>query len=397
MARKIKQLSTTQQYADSFFDIEEYFKKYPDSLYYIVWSGRSDGKSYSVLLYGIKHYLKTGVGFSYVRRIENEIYKSAIEESFENLTCNYYKENAIFNITNGQYNGVHCYAGLVYLCNYKEDGTKEIDTNPFMKCFCLTKAESYKSRGFSKFNAFLVFEEFISQNFTVYNEFINFKSICSTIIRNNGNTKIIMLGNVLNPINIYFDEMGLYKASEQQQGSVDQYRFNDDDGNENVITCIYPNPLNKTIKHSDKYFIFGNHKDQMTTNGKWQIPEYPHLTHLFSEKDIKFKFYVQYKNVIFEGKLIKLIDNKETQLRESKYQTNRSIVFVYFTNKTSELQYKYNDFIVSKSLNMTYLPNHFESISKITGDIGRILKECYINNRFEYQNNTIGLCIDEMI
>lgn len=407
MPRKRKIMLDNQiKYSDQYFDIRGYLKDFPNALYYVVASSRSDGKSHSCLRLTIEHFFKTGEWSAYIRRLDNQIFATAMKESFKSLECDDFGRNTIEEITNGKYNSVKAHSGYVWLINNTDPENVIQDPKPFLKCFCLNKAESYKSRNFPQMK-YIIFEEFIATDYNIINEFVKFKSLISTIVRNKKYTKIIMLGNTNNPLNIYYDEMYLTDAESQPIGSIKVYKNITEEGDTLEIVSIRPAPLNRKIKKSNIYFAFGGQTDDIITKGKWELEDVPHLSHIYTPKDIKLTFYIEYRHKVFEGHIISLIDSIDNIIYDDiildsdkprRKPSNKRILFVYIHPKTSYNKYKYNDIIFTDNkLKYNYLPNVYNKISERKDNVGLLLLELYRTNKFEYYSNMIGLVIKDFI
>ena len=71
--------------------------------------------------------------------------------------------------------------------------------------------------------AMILFDEFITRQFYIANEFIKFQNLLSSIIRDRPNVQIYMLANTVSKHCPYFRDMGLYRISQQEQGTIDVY------------------------------------------------------------------------------------------------------------------------------------------------------------------------------
>ena len=91
-----------------YYDIEKTIKNYPDCKYIVVYGERSNGKSYSALKYCIKMFYQSGgtSSFGYIRRWTDDIKSSNMEQVFKSLRTNEKGDNAIAEVTKGEYNDV---------------------------------------------------------------------------------------------------------------------------------------------------------------------------------------------------------------------------------------------------------------------------------------------------
>ena len=104
---------------NKYYSLDKILEK--KATYNIIYSGRSDGKTYAVLLHGLKKYIKNGGQLAIVRRWEDDYKRNVANTLFDNLVNN----NEISKLTNGEYNGVYYYSYKWYLCKYIEDKNGE--------------------------------------------------------------------------------------------------------------------------------------------------------------------------------------------------------------------------------------------------------------------------------
>ena len=83
------------------------------SSYNVIFGERSNGKTYAVLLYGIKQYFNGNGQMAIIRRWQEDIRGQRASQIFAALVAN----NEIIKISKGRYSGVHYWAGKFYFCN----------------------------------------------------------------------------------------------------------------------------------------------------------------------------------------------------------------------------------------------------------------------------------------
>ena len=381
-----------------YYDIEKTIKNYPDCKYIVVYGERSNGKSYSALKYCIKKFYQSGgtSSFGYIRRWTDDIKSSNMEQVFKSLRNNEKGDNAIAEVTKGEYNDVEYKTRCFYLVHKNEDG--EIDKKcdePVGYIFSLSESERIKSTGYPSIKS-IIFEEFISEGLPMVNEFNRYMSVLSTIIRNRDDVIIMMLGNTVNKYNIYFAEFGFYKAKNQKKNTVDVYEYQCEDGSILKIACEYADMPDRKIKKSNIYFAFNN-KNAMITNGSWQIGSYPHLPYYYKPKDIKLMYFIKFDNEIFQCEIIKVIDNKDNKIiiPDGYKFSNRNVCFTYIHRKTTEIK-TINDNIIYQQI-VDSKPNIRRKINNCYDDISRFIYSFFTTEKVFYQDNEVGNAIESYI
>ena len=298
---------------DGYYHIEDLIKVCPDARYYVVFSLRSNGKSYSALEYILKNFLEGKGQGAIIRRYDLDFKQRRGGAMYAPLVAN----GLIEAYSKGEYNGIKYQAGEFYLIHTNEEGEKDRQSaEPFCYGFALTGSEHDKSTGYPNVTT-IVFDEFISRDGYLNDEFVLLMNTISTIIRRRSDVKIFLLGNTINPYNPYFEEMGLTHARQQQAGTVDIYTYGESDLKVAVEYAEKP----QESYNSDVYFAFDNPKLSMITDGDWELSIYPHLPCKFRPKDIKFTFFILFKEHTLRCDVIMFGPNN----------------FIYVTKKPSEL------------------------------------------------------------
>ena len=350
--------------ADGFYHIDTIINSYPDAKYYVVYSLRSNGKSYSTYEYILKRYLQGKGQGAIIRRYDLDFKNRRGYAMFAPLVSN----GLVETLSNGIYNNIYYRAGEFYLCKKDSDGNivKQSET-PFCYGVALTGNEHDKSTGFPNVTT-IVFDEFISRTGYLADEFVLLMNTISTIIRRRSDVKIIMLGNTINPYNPYFDEMGLTHARQQQKGSIDVYEY----GESNLkVVCEYAEKPAESYE-SDVYFAFDNPKLHMITTGDWELSIYPHCPVKFRPKDIKFIFFILFKDNLLQCEVVIF----------EKYN------FVYIHKKTTELKSPDKDLIFDCEHNPLY--NYSRCITTAMNDIQRKIAWYFKADKVFYQDNLTG-------
>ena len=287
---------SSKKTSDGYYHIKDLIEIVPDARYYMVYSLRSNGKSYSALEYILENYLKGKGQGAIIRRYDLDFKNRRGGSMFRPLV----EGGLISKLSHMVYNGVEYKAGEFYLIHKDDDGViDKRSTEPFCFGFSLTGGEHDKSTGYPNVTT-IVLDEFIARDGYLADEFVLFMNQISTIIRRRDNVKIFMLGNTINQYNPYFEEMGITHAREQKPGSVDVYEY----GESGLKVAVEYAEKPVTEYNSDVYFAFDNPKLHMITDGDWELNIYPHSPMKIKPKDIKFRFYIIFKEHTIEGDIV---------------------------------------------------------------------------------------------
>ena len=387
---------------DGYYSFKRTLSLYPDAKYYIIFGERSNGKSYAILEYALEKFEESGYteAFGYIRRWSEDVVSRLMMQVFKSLKCNDKNVNVISKITKGKYNEVLVKNKCFYLAlRNEESGEIEnvLESQPLGYIFSLSLSERIKSTGYPDIKT-IMFDEFIAEGLPMVNEFSRFRSILSTIIRNRDDVKIILCGNTINKHNIYFNEFGLKKTKYQKPGTIDIYRYDDED-KELIIVCEYADfPNRKQIKKSNVYFAFDKEKNKMIRTGEWDIGEYPHLEYFYTPADIKLMYFIKYEDEIYQCEIITVKDCKATRIdneSEDMCYSNKKIAFTYIHEKTTKIKDTDKHIIFQKPYSS--LPNVRQDIMNAYDDIGKFIKSFFISGKVFFQDNNVGDAINAFI
>lgn len=353
---------------------QEYYNLQPilseQAHYNLIIGERSNGKTYSVLLYIVRLFAKRGFQGALLRRMQEDFVGKRGASLFNPLIENGEIEKA----TNGEYNSVYYYASRWYFCKYEENekGIKEriIAETPFMYAFAISQMEHEKGNGYPKVKT-IVFDEFITRIAYLRDEFVLFMNTLSTIIRNRDDVKIFMLGNTVNKYCPYFDEMGLRHIKDMKQGEIDIYQLKHSSGKILKVAVEYCKPFDKG-KRSDFYFAFDNQKLEMITNGVWEIDIYPHCPYKYKPKNILFTYFIEFDRSLLQCEIVQVDD----------------VCFTFIHRKTTPLKEPDKELIYSTKYDAR--PNWRRKITKPHLDVERKLVEFYTTDKVFYQDNEVG-------
>ena len=349
---------------DGYYHIENLINAVPDTKYYVVYSLRSNGKSYSVLEYILKRYLEGKGQGAIIRRYDLDFKQRRGGAMYAPIVSN----GLVEAYSEGQYNGIQYIAGEFYLTHRDENG--ELDRKspePFCYGFSLTGSEHDKSTGYPDVTT-IVFDEFIARDGYLTDEFVLLMNQISTIIRRRSDVKIFLLGNTINPYNPYFEEMGLNHARQQEPGTVDIYEYGDTGLK---VACEYAEKPQESY-NSDVYFAFDNPKLHMITDGQWELSIYPHAPVKFTPKDVKYIFFIIFKEHTLQCEVV----------IKGKYN------FLYVHKKTTDIKNPEKDLIFDINQQGTY--NYGRRITRAANKIQQKIQWYFKNDKVFYQDNLTG-------
>lgn len=348
-------------FKSKFYSLKNILDK--NAQYNVIFGERSNGKTYSVLKYGLEKFCKTGEQMALIRRWREDFIGKRGSSMFQALVTNH----EIERLTNGEYTDIYYYASRWFLCKYDEKGNRILNEKPLAFGFSLGSMEHDKSTSYPEITTIL-FDEFLTRTMYLPDEFVLFMNVISTIIRHRTNVKIFMLGNTVNKYCPYFNEMGLKHIKEMKQGDIDVYCYGDSDLKVAVEYC----KANKQGKKSDTYFAFDNPKLSMITGGAWELNIYPHCPIKYAPKDIKFTYFIIFDSETLQCEIIRKDKND----------------FTFIHRKTTPLKDIEKDLIYSTDY--MPLPNWKRKINKPTTELEKKIVSYFIKDKVFYQDNDTG-------
>lgn len=334
-----------------------------DCQYNVIFGERSNGKTYSVLEYGIKRFWSTGEQMAIVRRWKEDFKGKRGPTMFDSLVAN----GVIEEMTGGEYTNVIYYRSCWYLA-HKDDKDNMIKMDkPIAYAFSIGDMEHDKSTSYPNITTIL-FDEFLTRKNYINDEFVLFMNTVSTIVRYRDNVTIFMLGNTVNQYCPYFNEMGIRHVRDMQPGDIDCYKY----GNSGLKVAVEYCGEVSNNKKSNVYFAFDNPKLQMITGGIWEVALYPHLPIKYKPKDIVFTYFISFNGDLLQCEIINC-DNS---------------IFTYIHNKTTPLKDETSDIIYSPE--DSHRPNWRKRITKGRDRIDNVVLSFFKNEKVFYQDNSVG-------
>lgn len=343
--------------------------------YFLSFGERSAGKSYSTSLEIVDQYYKTGAITGIARRWDDDWGQNVANTYFDALIEN----GEIKRLTNGEWDSVYYYGHKWYLSRWDNEEDKLIkDEQPFAYAFALNTWEKTKASQYPTMQM-LVLEEFISRRYVGADnvEFQLFLNLISTLVRDRGDFRIVLLGNTIAKYgNPYFICMGIEKrVLKMKPGETIVFS---DDSKALKIAVEYTLPPNaKGVKKaSDILFEFtDNSAARQITSGEWQIenhyPSLPLGTRI-KPAEIVFSYFLIYRDNILQADVV---------LQDNKYYT-------YFHRKTTELKDTENDIIFDLEYHTE--PNYRRDILKPIDKIGLKIYEFFKKDMVFCQDAEVG-------
>lgn len=352
-----------------YYSLDKIKKK--NAVYNVIFGERSNGKTYAVLMEGIKNFIAGKGQIAIIRRWKEDITGKRASGIFNAIN----ESGEIERLTSGDYTGVTYYNGRFFLCSYDEKGKPIYHENDCLGyAFALSDTEHNKSISYPKVTT-IMFDEFLTKHTYLNDEFILFMNTVSTIVRQRTDVKIYMLGNTVNKYSPYFQEMGLNHILKMEQGTIDVYRY----GDSGLVVAVEYCKSTQSSKENNFYFAFNNPKLEMITGGAWELNMYPHLPMKYKPKDVVFTYFIVFNDSIYQCEIIQIDD----------------VTFTYIHLKTSELKDTDNDLIYT----FDYVPkmNYSRNILKPINNIQKRVLWYYNTDRIFYQNNEVGDSINNYI
>lgn len=275
------------------YDINPLLKKAPDSLYYLIYGEKSNGKSYQVKHLAINNYLKNNKKFILLRRWKSDISTSWIEKYFNDVD--------VAKLTNNEYNSIITYRKDLFFAKI-DSNFKVIKKEKIGSVMALSTEQHYSGASFLDYDI-VIFEEFMERGYYLSEESEKLQILYSTIDRKRGSTKVYMVGNTISRVCPYLKDWNLLETvKKQKQGDINIVEtgteYETDDG-------IFPVTI--AIEYcrasGGKTLAFGQAKT-MIDSGSWQSDIQPKLEENFKKYKNILRVGFQYKGFKYIGELL---------------------------------------------------------------------------------------------
>ena len=232
--------------------------------YNILLGMRANGKSYAVKEFVLLNAYHDNGKFIYMRRYREDVKTNDV--------ISYFSDMPIESITQGEYQGVTCYQGIIYFCNYRDD-FRAVKGKEIGRVVYLSGMEHFKSQAFPDITD-VVFEEFVTKRLYLQDEPNMLQNFISTIARDR-DIRVWMVANTISRVCPYFEEWALRNIPKQKQGTVDLYTY-DRHGEDGTIYTTRIAVENCENAGTSSSMFFGNISKSIT-GGQWETEEVPHL------------------------------------------------------------------------------------------------------------------------
>lgn len=244
--------------------------------YTVVWSGRSNGKTYSTLQYILRDIAAHGGCAVWLRREREDFRRGRAEGLFGGV-----KRDGLITDLWPEWEDVRYSAqkSAWYLTRTYTDNRgklhNELSAQPLMYAAALSEFMHDKGNDVYTGCRWIVLDEFIAPYY-LRSEWLFFKNCVSTVARDKQDIRIIMLGNTISPYNPYFREMGIESAKHFKPGTLALYEYA---GTDLKVLCEYADMTEVSVR-SDLYAFDGAQgRASMISDGVWEVADYPRLPH----------------------------------------------------------------------------------------------------------------------
>lgn len=252
--------------------------------YTVVWSGRSNGKTYSTLKYVLEDCAATGREFVWLRREREDFRRGRAEGLMAGM-----ERDGIIKRLYPESDGVKYSASKSAWYTYVDEVDKSgrhkklYADRPLGYAAALSEYMHDKGSDIYTRVKWIVLDEFIAPYY-LRGEWTFFKNAVSTITRAKSDVRVIMLGNTLNPYNPYFREMGIESAKHIKPGTLSEYTYC---GTPLRVVCEYADMTEVDVRADLYAFDGAQGRASMISDGVWEVADYPHLPPL--ERGVKVK------------------------------------------------------------------------------------------------------------
>lgn len=341
-----------------------------NATYNIIYSTRSDGKSYAVKEECLKKAWKSKkASLGYVRRWKDDVTTELVNKYFIEKNV-----NLIEIVTKGVCDCIDLFRGYLWFSRSLENGKIE----HVQKCgeaFALSISKKrYKSTGHPDITD-LIFEEVFTDEGYLKNEPEALANLISTCARNT-NITVWMIANTVSRVCPYITEWGLKNFRKQEIGTIDDYFFNSGEVDENGKPKIVKIAVERSKDSPHKSTMFFGNVQKSIQGGAWETHEFAHLPDDLDNFDEIYK--IRYISVSEFEFMIKLLCHKEE---------GYLIVFVYPAKPIIDTKKHYMDRIVSGAFSTS-----FNSTPTLRKDlkVECIIHNLFVDNKICYSDNLTG-------
>lgn len=318
----------------------------------IAFGQNCNGKSYQAKEEGIlEQAYKNGKRFFYIRRM--------VDEVNQDKATLYFSDMPVRQLTNGEWEGVEGWRGLLYFYRFNDKGKKE--RSGYIGAYdSLYNWQKIKSVAWVDFY-YIIFEEFISSGYYLDDEPTILQRCMSAIFRDHKGT-ILMLGNSISRTVPYFMQWcpNVYK---QKQGTIEMYHYHTEVDGEEVdidIAVEYCGHIKGT-----GLMAFGQ-AAKTILSGEWDVIDEPKLPKPRTFYEMVYEVLLKYQTFAF---VLQLLVDPQSGVR---------LLYVYPYTKDRKIPRVITDKF-SEDPNVT---RHFK------GNAAEMyIRECFNNGKMVFSDN----------
>lgn len=330
---------------------------------YVILGQRADGKTYGILQRAVNDFLGGDYPSAYVRRFDETLRKSNLQDLVKPHHA------TIKKTSRGKYNATEYKSKRFYMANIDDDLHKTTSATPFLYCYSLNTWENSKGPDSGIFK-YIIFDEIVSFNKYLPNEYTAFENVLSSVLRNRGESTLIMLGNPVNQICPYFDEFDI-DPHKLKPGDI-IYRVSK---NGYKLKFIYVPPMDAKRRKSDKFFQFRKNDSSIST-GYWEFGEFPHVPGGLIKSATKFfEFAILFKN----------------QTAVCEFYTYNNVVFCFWRPGNTDKILESGILLFS---DVHFFANHVRT-AWTRDPVTLAYDDCVRNNRQYFANNRTGNLVEQ--
>lgn len=298
-----------------YYDVKELLKAKPNARYYFLLSGRSRGKTYSVLRTSTEAQFDGQGLFAYIRRYDEEIKQRNLQELFS--------PQNIEEITNGKFNRMAFWRGFFYFERWDYDDKDELrrmyrDASPCGVALALNTWEHTKGQDIgAAYGGFkyIILDEAITGQQYLQNEFQIFQQIISSLVRDRWeqDTKVILLGNPLSKWCPYFPNLGI--TAEMIKTPNQRYEISYPGTDMTTIFEYIGSPEEEESTPNKVYKTFfafphSETKSRSITAGFWELEDSMQLpSQVYKNSEFKKKVLMFFGEQWIKGEIMKYSEN----------------------------------------------------------------------------------------
>lgn len=353
-------------------DVRKVIREVPDANIYMFHGERSNGKTYSSLSYALDELVNKGHRFVYVRRLAESLRQQYMRNLF---TGNRKTGDLKDHISKFGWDDIGFYSGAFWGM-VMGDKRKLIRVDePCGYTMAISTWETAKG-GSLPYAKTIIFDEYLTRGSYFSNEPALFENLISSVFREEGDGKVIMLANTVSWNCPYYREWGLNHVREMKQGTYDVYQTGD---NKRKIVVCYTE--HKGVKASDVYFNYDNPRSRMILEGVWETADYPPIPENVGNWYQGEPCYIQ-SIEDYTIKLVPALTNDGTPLL-LVYNNKRKLIDADGMDKRYKNRIVYTDYFYPYANCKMALTKHNDNMTKF-------ILSCLKQGRVFYQNNETG-------